>query len=99
MAEASDCLYVKACLDIKEEAPENGTVKMDCGNYVSLNSSVAAAHDARPDVAAVFTFRYRGDAYEITIPAGVVIVPSLNEEGRAGFMCIKNINGVSIVKK
>lgn len=82
-----------------EAAPANGTVKMDCGYYVSLNSVVAAAHDARPDVTTIFTFIYRGDTYEITIPAGVAIVPSLNEEGWAGFMHIKNIAGVTIVKK
>ncbi|MBO6259447.1 MAG: hypothetical protein J6N47_01320, partial [Lachnospiraceae bacterium] len=80
-------------------APENGTVKMDCGYYVSLNSVVAAAHDARPDVTTIFTFIYRGDTYELTIPAGVALVPSLNEEGWAGFMHIKNIAGVTIVKK
>ncbi len=80
-------------------APENGTVKMDCGYYVSLNSVVAAAHDARPDVTTIFTFIYRGDTYEITIPAGVTLVPALNEEGWAGFMHIKNIEGVTIVKK
>ena len=82
-----------------EAAPANGTVKMDCGYYVSLNSVVAAAHDARPDVTTIFTFIYRGDTYEITIPAGVAIVPSLNAEGWAGFMCIKDIDGVTIVKK
>ncbi|MBR4542759.1 MAG: hypothetical protein IKO53_00975 [Lachnospiraceae bacterium] len=80
-------------------APENGTVKMDCGYYVSLNSVVAAAHDARPDVTTIFTFIYRGDTYELTIPAGVALVPSLNEEGWAGFMHIRNIEGVTIVKK
>ena len=80
-------------------APENGTVKMDCGYYVSLNSVVAAAHDARPDVTTIFTFLYRGDTYELTIPAGVTLVPTLNEEGWAGFMHIRNIEGVTIEKK
>lgn len=71
-----------------ETAPENGTVRLDCGYYMSLNRAVAEAHDLRSDVTVVFTFLDGGVRKELTIPAGAALVPMLNEYGWAGFRCI-----------
>lgn len=69
-------------------APENGTVRLDCGYYMSINKTFAEAHDLRPDVTVVFIFLDKGVRKELTIPAGVKLVPMLNEDGWAGFKCI-----------
>lgn len=71
-----------------ETAPENGTVRLDCGYYMSLNRAVAEAHDLRSDVTVVFTFLDGGVRKELTIPAGAALVPMLNDYGWAGFRCI-----------
>ena len=78
-----------------ETAPENGTVRLDCGYYMSLNRAVAEAHDLRPDVTVIFTFLDKGVRKELTIPAGVALVPVLNEYGWAGFRCICTQPGVT----
>ncbi len=69
-------------------APENGTVRLDCGYYMSINNAFAEAHDLRLDVTVVFIFLDKGVRKELTIPAGVKLVPMLNEDGWAGFKCI-----------
>ena len=71
-----------------ETAPENGTVRLDCGYYMSLNEAVAKAHDLRPDVTVIFTFLDKGVRKELVIPAGTQFVPMLNEYGWVGFRCI-----------
>ena len=71
-----------------ETAPENGTVRLDCGYYMSLNEAVAKAHDLRPDVTVIFTFLDKGVRKELVIPAGTQLVPMLNEYGWVGFRCI-----------
>ncbi len=81
-----------------ETAPENGTVRLDCGYYMSLNHAVAEAHDLRTDVTVIFTFLDKGVRKELTIPAGTLLVPMLNEYGWAGFLFIGCQTGVTLTE-
>ena len=54
-------------------AAGNGmAVNINTGNYYSFHRSVYEALAQRPDVTLIIDYKYKGKAYELTIPAGAV---------------------------
>ncbi len=77
-------------------APQNGAVTIQTGGYISLDKVTAEALQIRNDVTVTFSFVYRKQKYEMTVPAGFDWVSTLNQEGWTGFLYIGSFPGVVV---
>ena len=82
----------KSAKAVANAAP-GAEVDIETGLWLSFDSSVLDAIAARPDVAVKITFRYKGEWYTVTIPAGSDISALKNEEGYAGFLYLGSVFG------
>ncbi len=73
------------------EAAPGAEVNIETGRWMSFDATVLDALAARPDVSVALTYRYHGDWFNMTIPAGTDTAALKNEEGYAGFAYLATI--------
>ena len=69
------------------QAPENGTVEADAGDYPGLTKIVFEALKDRPDV----TVKLQTKAGEITIPAGAGLLEKIGDKSMVTFKELKEL--------
>lgn len=79
--------------------PQNGTLKIDMGNWISFNKKTFELLSKRSDVAITITYKYNGQTYKVTIPAGYPIMDLLDENGYCGCLYLNSIFGSELVTK
>lgn len=79
-------------------AEVNGTVTIATPKWMSFNKDVYDALAARPDVTVNVHFRYQGQFYAVTIPAGTDLTPYLTEDGYCGFLKLAALFGVTAIQ-
>ena len=79
-------------------AEVNGTVTIATPKWMSFNKDVYDALAARPDVTVNVHFRYQGQFYAVTIPAGTDMTPYLTEDGYCGFLKLAALFGVTAIQ-
>ena len=79
--------------------PQNGTLKIDMGNWISFNKKTFELLSKRSDVAITITYKYKGQPYRVTIPAGYPIMDLLDENGYCGCLYLNSIFGSELVTK
>ena len=77
-------------------APQNGTVKVDTGSYISLNGNMVDTLKNRSDVTINFVFTYKEQKYDMVIPAGFNWDYTQNSSGWVGFMYLGSFPGVTL---
>ena len=77
--------------------PQNGTLKIDMGNWISFNKKTFELLSKRSDVAITITYKYKGQTYRVTIPAGYPIMDLLDENGYCGCLYLNSIFGSELV--
>lgn len=79
-------------------AEVNGTVTIATPKWMSFNKDVYDALAARSDVTVNVHFRYQGQFYSVTIPAGTDMTPYLTEDGYCGFLKLAALFGVTAIQ-
>jgi len=92
--------YIIFCTDLQERiinVPQNGTLNIDMGNWISFNKKTFEAFSKRSDVDIVIEYYYQGQKYSLTIPAGYPIMNLLDENGYCGCLYLNSIFGSKLV--
>lgn len=74
-----------------DKAPVNGTVTVSTPLWVSFQKSVIETLKGRPDVTVVLNYRFKGERYTLTIPAGTDLDVLEESEGYYGFRYLDTI--------
>ncbi len=61
--------------------------------WTSFNKTVFEAMKSRPDVTVTVNYKFEGNPYVLTIPAGTNVDLLMDENGFGGFRYIENVLG------
>jgi len=90
--------FLERAINTINGAEVNGTVTIATPKWMSFNKDVYDALAARPDVTVNVHFRYQGQFYAVTIPAGTDMTPYLTEDGYCGFLKLAALFGVTAIQ-
>lgn len=79
--------------------PQNGTMNIDMGNWISFNKKTFELLSKRSDIAITITYKYNGQTYRVTIPAGYPLMDLLDENGYCGCLYLNSLFGSELVSK
>ena len=90
--------FLERAINTINGAEVNGTVTIATPKWMSFNKDVYDALAVRPDVTVNVHFRYQGQFYAVTIPAGTDMTPYLTEDGYCGFLKLAALFGVTAIQ-
>lgn len=89
--------FQKVIQSLVAQIPQNGTLNLDMGDWISFDKKTFETFSKRPDMAIVITYTYMGHKYRVTIPAGYPIMDLLNEEGYCGCLYLNAVFGSELL--
>ncbi len=85
--------FQKVVQSLVAQIPQNGTLNLEMGEWISFNRKTFETFSKRPDMSIVITYTYMDHRYRVTIPAGYPVMDLLNEEGYCGCLYLSAVFG------
>lgn len=91
VANSAYAKFNKDAVQTIDKASVNGTVTISTPLWVSFHKSVIETLKGRPDVTVVLNYRFKGERYTLTIPAGADLDVLEESEGYYGFRYLDTV--------
>lgn len=93
VANSAYAAFLEATVDMIRSAQAEEEIVIETERWISFNQAVFDAMEERPEVTVTVIYRYNGEKYQVTIPAGTGGNGLTDENGFCGFRYLDQVFG------